>query len=179
MKENKNIFRRFNNFSIKRRVAKIKRKKSTVNFTTAKTALILIDGLAAENNEHIFKFVTFLNENNIETTQLFFFNMKEKVENNAKENVFHFSKKDTDITGKPKSQLVNTILQKEFDLLFDFSIEKYFFLNYITALSKAKLKIGLYSDALLYFDLMINLGEDVSMDKYIKEVKFYLQNLKS
>ncbi len=179
MKESKKIFSRFNSFSVKRKVAKLKRKKATVNFKTAKTALILIDGLAAEDNEHIFKFITFLRENNIEITQLFFYNIKEKVDSKTTDHSFHFSRKDTDLTGKPKGQVINFLLQKEFDLLFDMSIEKYFFLNYITALSRAKLKIGLYSDALLYFDLMINMGEDVSMGNYIKELKFYLQNLKT
>ena len=178
MSDNNNIFQKIRYYLLERKALKMVRQKSAFNFQTAKTALILIDGLATNNDKIINQFLNFLKEKNIEYSQVYFYNNKEVVEVDEGNGIFQYSIKNLNWLGNPKHETINTILRKEYDLLFDFSIKKYFIFEYITVLSKAKFKIGLFSDSSQYYDFMINLGKDIDFKKYVEDVKHYLSNIK-
>ncbi len=177
MSDNNNIFQKVSDYLLERKALKMVRKKSAYNFQTAKTSLILIDGLAKNNDKEINKFITFLKEKNIDCSLIFFYNNKEVVEVEQGSRVFLFSKKNLNWLGNPNHNVINVLLQKEYDLLFDFSKKKYFFFKYIAIISKAKFKIGLFSDSCQYYDFMINLGDNIEIKKFIEDVKHYLSNL--
>jgi len=177
MLDNNNIFQKISYYLLERKALKIVRNVSVCNFKKAKSALILIDGLAKDNSNVINQFLIFLKENSIEYSQIVYFNNKEIVDGDKGNGEYLFSKKNLNWLGNPKHQEINLLLQKEYDLLLDFSIKKYFFFKYIAILSRAKFKIGLFSESHQYYDFMINLGEKVNLKSFIGDVKHYLSNL--
>lgn len=93
---------------------------------------------------------------------------------------YFFNNQSLRWTGIPKNDYLSKFIEKEFDILFDFSQDNIFTLKYITGLSKAKLKVGEFSaDREKYLDLMINTKPNTSLDELIYQTVYYLRTIKS
>jgi uncharacterized protein DUF6913 len=80
----------------------------------------------------------------------------------------YFTKKEINFFQIPKSLDVQDFIDKEFDVLLHFSLEEDLELEYISALSKAKMRVGKYSsDKLFCYDLMI---DEKKQPKTIEEI---------
>ena len=68
-----------------------------------------------------------------------------------------------------------------FDILIDINFEKVFPIYYISSLSKANFKVGLYDteSGNSTFDLMIELKKPVRVDDYLSNVVHYLEMINS
>ena len=81
--------------------------------------------------------------------------------------------------GQRQRLLLARAFYKEFDILIDLTLEDVFVLQYVTGLSRSKLKVGRYSKIHEnYFDLMISLKGSTTMEEYIDHVLHYLLILK-
>lgn len=77
------------------------------------------------------------------------------------------------------SRYINNFIEKDFDILIDLSLSNKFIPIYISALSRAKLKLTLESEnKKKYFDMFIKLKEPNIKD-YIFQLKHYLSNIKN
>ncbi len=77
---------------------------------------------------------------------------------------------------KPKSTRVKDFIDTPFDLLLDLSLGDNLPLLYVTAMSKAKFKAGMQSDARSrLLDLMISLGEKKGLQDLIEQLEHYLK----
>ena len=65
-----------------------------------------------------------------------------------------------------------------FDILLNIALSQNLALDYITALSQAKFKVGSSPNASNYFDLNINIGENNDALYLAKQQIFYLAQLK-
>jgi hypothetical protein len=80
----------------------------------------------------------------------------------------------------PASSETNTFINTQFDVLIDINFDKHFPLLYVTRLSKARFKVGLFDheskdhDA----DLMIELKKPVDIESYLDEIIHYLEMIK-
>jgi Family of unknown function (DUF6913) len=92
----------------------------------------------------------------------------------------YFTKKEINFFQIPNSQDVQDFINKEFDVLLHFSKEEELELEYISALSKAKMRVGKYNAEKLYcYDLMIegqnqteSIGDLIPVfNKYLKMIK--------
>ncbi len=84
------------------------------------------------------------------------------------------TRSDLNWWGIPKAEKVSDFLEIEFDLLLNIAQEANFATNYVTALSKAKFKIGSSTNEQNYFDLNIKIEENTDTLYLAKQQIFYL-----
>jgi hypothetical protein len=79
--------------------------------------------------------------------------------------------------GIPKPDKVGDFIEIEFDLLLNIALEPNFAIDYVTALSKSKFKIGSSPNDENHFDLNIKIGENQDAMYLAKQQIFYLAQL--
>lgn len=87
------------------------------------------------------------------------------------------TRKDCNWVGLPVSATVDNFIKTEFDVLFNVSLEQNLVLDYITALSRAKFKIGWSENESNYFDLNINISGKQEALYLAEQQIFYLGEL--
>lgn len=76
---------------------------------------------------------------------------------------------------KPNAESARLFMNKKYDVLIDFSKNKFEPLKYITALTPSSLKIGRYAEQdEAFYDLMLNLEEHKTEEEFFKELVHYL-----
>jgi hypothetical protein len=72
-------------------------------------------------------------------------------------------------------------IEFRFDILIDINFKKVLPLHYISSLSMARLKIGLYGgdEISTPYDLMMDMQRPVNIENYLNEIIFYLEMIKS
>jgi hypothetical protein len=86
-----------------------------------------------------------------------------------------FSQKDVTWYYKPIHSKVRDFIEKEFDILIDLNLQDFFPLKYISGLSKAKCRVGRYSESNMeFYDLMLEPRADITMSEYIDQIHHYL-----
>ncbi|HBH06036.1 MAG TPA: hypothetical protein DDX92_05490 [Flavobacteriales bacterium] len=87
-------------------------------------------------------------------------------------------KKDLDIWGVPKHEIVKWFLEKKVDILFDLNIASVFPLRYILAVSTAGLKVGLHTPKNEEFlDLMIQMEPSSNLWEQIRQMIHYVNQI--
>lgn len=84
---------------------------------------------------------------------------------------------DLDWWGIPKPEKVGDFMEMNFDLLLSIAMEQNFAVEYVTALTRAKFKIGGSAGDDSHFDLNINIGENQDALYLAKQQIFYLAQL--
>jgi hypothetical protein len=86
-----------------------------------------------------------------------------------------FSRKDITWFFKPLHTKVRDFIDRDFDILIDLNLLDFFPLKYISGLSRAKCRVGRYSDENVeFYDLMLEPRQGVSMNEYIEQIHHYL-----
>ena len=85
--------------------------------------------------------------------------------------------KDLDFWGLPKKEKVEEFTNIRFEILLNIAFENNLVLDYITALSQARFKVGGSPDENNYFDLNINIDENRDAMYLAKQQIFYLSQL--
>jgi hypothetical protein len=80
--------------------------------------------------------------------------------------------------GLPRHEKVSEFVDMNFDILFNIAHSQNLALDYITALSQAKFKVGSSAGDNNYFDLNINIDENNDALYLAKQQIFYLAQLK-
>lgn len=91
-----------------------------------------------------------------------------------------FGRKDVDLFFIPVKSEADKLLNEKFDILIDMNFDKKLPLKYISALSDASFKVGLYEsegDSSIY-DLMIDLHKPVDSAIYLDQTIHYLEMIK-
>jgi len=160
------------------KVKKLKRQRGVFNLNNTKTAGIIFNATKQESFDIANDFVKFLEHKNITVKSLGFVDSKE-VRDFYRETVNskYFSKKNLNWYGKPKNENVEKFITQEFDLLLDLSLIDEYPIIYISALSKAKFKVGRLSGKEEYLDFMIDISKNPKYDYLIKQIKHYLSIL--
>jgi hypothetical protein len=92
--------------------------------------------------------------------------------------IIGFTKKQTSIwTEIPKSVFALDFMKEKFDILVDLTIEKYFPLIYVTALSEASFKIGYAGTSTNYFDLNIEFASPPESQQLAEQIIYYLKRI--
>lgn len=81
----------------------------------------------------------------------------------------------------PVSSETISFINNKFDVLIDLNFKKLLPLQYITTLSNAGLKVGLFESDSIYspFDLMMDIKYPVSVEDYLNHVVHYLEMINS
>ncbi len=133
------------------------------------TVLILVDKNSQENLDQII--AKKLNIDVLKVTVIFF---KSKQDSNS---CFgnELSERDFYFFGKLKNEEIKKVVKSEFDLLLNYTNDNRY-LNYVTAFSKAKFKVGLKNSEQKLFDLIIDVDKE-NVDLFHNELMKYLKIL--
>ncbi|MBN1413727.1 MAG: hypothetical protein JW973_01400 [Bacteroidales bacterium] len=80
-----------------------------------------------------------------------------------------FSRNDLNWYYRPVSAVTDAFIKKPFDILINLSLEPYYPIQYIVALSLASFKVGKYSPGEKYLDLMIDMDKENEQMKKLHE----------
>jgi hypothetical protein len=88
-----------------------------------------------------------------------------------------FGKKEISIAFEPKGEAAENFIQTPFDILFNLYMEESLPLGYISACSKAHLRVGTANDKTFYYDLMIEVPEGKDLNYFIAQAENILRNV--
>lgn len=132
-------------FLLKRKLAKRKRKVQVHNLGSAKSALVIYSYNGPNREKELREFCRFLKEEGIKTSSLAFLPKKlKKEEEGPKEELdyYYFDKKETSWLNIPQSTRLKKIIQNDYDLLIDLNLEESFPIEWVSYISKASFKVG-------------------------------------
>ena len=85
--------------------------------------------------------------------------------------------KDLDFWGLPKREKIDDFTSIRFEILLNIALENNLALDYITAISQARFKVGWSPNSKNFFDMNINIGENRDPMYLVKQQIFYLAQL--
>lgn len=157
---------------LKREVLRTKRSTKACNISVAETIGILFDATEPATVEIVRKFVKHFDNSNKRVAVLGYVDDKKLIDHYLyRKGIVFFTKTDLNWYNKPDSKAINKFISIPFDILFNLSINEVYPLQYILALSQAKMKVGKYSPLQSYLDLMIDIEkEKEAMNGIRKEI---------
>jgi len=95
-------------------------------------------------------------------------------------NVELISNKELNWLTIPQGQKVNRFINQEYDLLLNCYLSENLALQYISALSHAKFRVGIYLENNIHCnDFMIDLKKEKSIPQFFEQVKYYLKKIRN
>lgn len=163
------------------KVLEKKRKELTiahrsVSFRDAAEVALLFKAETMEDVLQVKEFFAYLKEQGKKVSVLGYTSAANETQFKTKSVFFdYFSEKDQGFFFIPDPGKTADFIEKPFDILINLCVTDCFPLSYITALSHAIFRIGIYSDPQVPdFDLMINLKENRNIDNFTLQLKQYL-----
>lgn len=170
------------NSILSRKLEKVRRKVSFTDINRIKTIGIAWDASRTNDFVILSKFHQKMNERSISVSILGYYPGKELPNQYTALRYFTcIRKKEISIFYIPVSDEANTFINTKFDIMIDINFEKVFPLIYVSSLSRASFKVGLFdneSDTSV-FDLMMELKKPVGVEDYLNNVIHYLEMIKS
>jgi hypothetical protein len=161
-----------------KKAAKVKREVKFINLNDAKEIALIanIDGI--DKYKIISEFIGWL-RNKGKTVYVVAFVENDEFKNffSKEKSILFFNKKNITWYGKPRNVKYNDFIDKEFDILIDTSLNQIITFHYLVALSKAKMKVGKYSEKYDYYDFVIDVGDNNDFAYFINQIKHYLCEL--
>jgi hypothetical protein len=169
------IKQKLGNRVLNNKLRNFERLRRSYNFESAKTAGILFTPTDQVSFEQIKQFLNYLSNYKLQIYVLGYIDSKTIPESFLFwKGINLFSRKELGWAMVPKSHLVNDFIDKQFDLLFDLSMDDFFPVEYISRLSKSKFKVGRYTSDHKSFDLMFELNNTNKLEVYLDYIKHYL-----
>ncbi len=90
-----------------------------------------------------------------------------------------FTKKDLNYKMIPTDPIVRNFINEKFDILINLNSGKCFPLRYISAMSRARFRVGRYLKSDIdYYDMMVQMKGEPSIKVVIEEIEHFLKQLK-
>ncbi|MCX6330237.1 MAG: hypothetical protein NTZ85_12100 [Bacteroidia bacterium] len=165
-----------------KRIANIRRKIFYSNIGQIKKIGVVWDTSKTQDFSSLSKFYQKMHERNIDVKILGFYPGKELPNQyTAIRYLSCIRRKEINFFYIPVSTETDVFINTKFDVLIDINFDKSFPLFYITSMSSASFKVGLFDlqSGESTFDLMIELKKPVSIENYLEQVIHYLEMIKS
>jgi hypothetical protein len=177
------VFRlKIGNSNLSKKLGKVKRKVYYTNISRIKTIGIVWDASKTEEFNILSEFHQKMNEKGINVTIFGFYPGKMLPDQyTALRYLTCIMKKELSFFYVPYRNEVEKFINTMFDILIDINFEKVFPLFYISSLSRASFKVGLYDKETdnSAFDLMMELKKPVRVEDYLSNVMHYLEMINS
>lgn len=163
----------------KKEISKVRRNRSIQNLKDAKTIGIIYDASDEKTHNIICDFVKYFQENMKVVKAIGYVNYPRLPHYCFPKLSFdYFTKKDLNWFYRPTPQRVHDFINQEYDIVIDLCMKDCFPLHYIAGLSKGKFKVGRYGYKFSgIYDFMLNVEENITHEKFIKECVHYLSIL--
>lgn len=164
------------------KVRRTKRKALYNNIELVKNIGIVWDASSTEEFPYLSKFHQKMAENKAEVNILGYYpgnNLPNQY--TAIRYLSIIKKEELSFFYHPVSSEINIFVKKNFDVLIDLNFKKLLPLKYISSLSNARLKVGLFESETgdPPFDLMMDIKNPVNIEEYLNQVIYYLEMIKS
>ena len=165
------------NMVFRQRLCLQQKQTQVVSFNDAKKIGMLYDATEESDYEIVKQYVKLLRGDHQEVLALGYVDRKELSRNQFSQlGLDFFTKKNLKWDMIPDSLEVKNFIKEPFDILINLNEGNCFPLNYITAMSKARFRIGRYNKNHIHnFDMMIDAGNSTSLSNFIKEADRYLR----
>jgi hypothetical protein len=178
----KNIRLNIGKAILTKKIAGIKKTKSYSDFSQVKKIGIVWDASSTDDFSILSRFHQKMNERGIEVIIHGYYpgkNLPDKY--TAIRYMTCIRKMETNLFYHPVSTETNNFISTRFDILIDINFNKLFPLFYISSLSNAGLKVGLYESETLNtpFSMMMDLKKPINLENYLSHVVHYLEMIKS
>jgi len=170
-------------YILERKGSRSKRKVQYSNIESIKKIGIVWDASNNEEFSSLTKFHYKMNEKNVKVKILGYYAGKDLPNNLTAIKFFSCIRKpELDFFYKPVSSVeAATFIKTRFDVLIDINFDRKFPLYYVSTLSTANFKVGLWDSKTSnsIFDLMIEMKRPFRIDNYLDQVMHYLEMIKS
>ena len=170
-----NIQLRLYHYFLSQKLKKNKITRKAVNFDKAKRIGILFDATNPDNEAIVNRYKRNLQNSGKQVDMLAY--VDDKLEHDT--TLFkYFNKKNLSWTLQPKGSVVEQFMNTPFDVLLNLHIDTVPPLEYVSALSKAHLRVGQFRDDKEYcYDLMIDIPKDDNLNNFIGQLDSLLKKI--
>jgi len=166
----------FHSYFLKKELKFHQSNRNIINLNAAKEIGIIFYAKTPDDTNVINQFAAYLKEQKKKVNILAFYNSKKTALNF---NFPYFNKKDINWHFEPISPNVTDFIQKKFDILINLVISDCPPLEYVSALSNAQFRVGMYETNKIHSaDMMIDLNGKNDIAYLVEQVKMYLQMIK-
>jgi hypothetical protein len=152
----------------------LSRRKCFFNFNNAEKIGILYT-CRAEVDIAVHDLINYFKSRNIKVEVLCYYNEKELPEDFVKHPLVNvFCKRDVTWYGRPLPGHVFDFIKTPFDILIDFDLDDVPVINYIVALSVAKMKVGRHSYYGNPYDFVLSTGDKIDHRLFVEQLKHYM-----
>jgi hypothetical protein len=177
----KNIRLKIGKLILSKKVARMKRTAKYSNFKNVKSIGIVWDASRPSEFSSLSRFHQRMQELKIDVSVFGYFPGKNLPDQYTAIRFLTCTRKD-EINNfyHPDSTETKSFIKNPFDVLIDINFDKQFPLNYVTSLSLARFKVGLYENDIIEspFDMMLEVKNPVDIDGYLTQVIHYLEMIK-
>lgn len=155
---------------LNKKLRNMKREVKVCNIRNARHVGIIYNATEFVSFEIIKDFAKDLAQQKINLSILGYVDSKKLIDHYLYRKGFDFfSRNDLNWFYKPSSEVIDKFIQQPFDILIDLSLERYYPINYIVALSKAGFKVGRYSSEDSFLDMMIDIEKEKQQMKQLHD----------
>lgn len=166
---------RLYNYFLQQKLKRNKIERNAVNFNKAKRIGILFDATDPSNEAVVNRYKQNLQNNGKQVDMLAYVDDKQEHDTTLFK---YFNRKNLSWTLQPTGTIVEQFMQTPFDILLNLHIDTVPPLEYVSALSKAQLRVGQFRDSKEYcYDLMIDIPEGDSLNNYIGQIDALLKTI--
>lgn len=161
---------------LRRKLRTRKRDRCIHDFRSARLIGVLFKTNNLTDFQHVKNFLHYLRDLDSKVIALCYIDSKKIPDYYLLVKGFNFfTRKSVNLFYIPTHPVVNDFIEQPLDMLIDLSVEDVFSIQYIGILSKAKFKIGIRQKRMeKYYDLMIDIGKDKSINNLIENIKTYI-----
>jgi hypothetical protein len=167
---------------LSKKAARINRRVYYANMNEVRKIGIVWDVSRSEDFASLSKFHQKMQERNIDVKIIGYYSGKELPDRLTAIRYLSCIR-DTELSffHLPVSEETDTFIKTRFDILIDINFERKFPLCYISELSAASFKVGLFDSETntSTFDLMMELKKPVQIESYLEQVVHYLEMINS
>ena len=163
---------------LRKKRAKQKRIRFKGNIADAKTIGVVWDATNPDDFSILSKFHQKMADRNIDVKIIGYFpgkNLPDKL--TAIRYLTCLKNGDINITYRPVSTEADEFIATHFDILIDINFKDLFPLRYITNLSIAGFKVGIFDSSSINtpYDLMMELNRSTDINNYLEQIIYYLE----
>lgn len=178
----KNTRLKIGNFILAKRIEKIKRRVFYSDINGVKNIGIVWDASNPEEFVPLSKFYQKMLERNINVKIFGYFPGKElPYQYTAIRYLTCIRKKDINLFYIPGTPETTSFINTQFEILIEVNSKDMFPVRYISALSSASFKVGLFESegTKTPFDMMMQINKPIDIETYISQVLTYLEMINS
>ncbi len=169
-------YTRLQHYLLERKISQTPIQRQPGDYHSSKKIGILFDATSPENRPVVHQYAETLKQKGKEVKLMAFYDAKQMEPNFTFK---HFTQKELNFFRRPKTRIADDFMAQPFDILVNLFLNEEPALEYISALSKAQLRVGPYTERTYCYDLMIQTTDKQNLARYIEQVEFLLNKMNS